>query len=85
MVEAAYEAGNLAGWRSVIVIGTMLLLPVFLSSWYQPTIPCDYNAVRWFVPSCHKNGKGHAHIPTTRMVNNGRCPRSDSYIMVGLS
>jgi len=50
LVEATYEAGNLAVRRSDIVIGTMPLLPVFLSSWFQPTIPYEYTAAKWFVP-----------------------------------
>ena len=50
IVECTYEAGNLAGRRSDIVIGTIPLLPIFLSSWFQPTIPYDYIATKWFVP-----------------------------------
>jgi len=38
LVEATYEAGNLADGRSDIVIGTMPLLSIFLSLWFQPTI-----------------------------------------------
>jgi hypothetical protein len=47
--EAAHEAGNLAAKNSDIVIGIMPLLPVYLSTWFQPTIPFEYTALKWFV------------------------------------
>ena len=50
MEEAGHEALNLANRISDIVIGTMTLLPVFLSPWFQPTIPYEYTALKWFVP-----------------------------------
>jgi hypothetical protein len=50
LAESAYEAENLAYRRSDIVIGALPLLPLYLSSWFQPTIPYEYTAVRWFVP-----------------------------------
>jgi len=53
MLEGTYEAGNLAGGRSDIVIGTMPLLPVDVSPWFLPTIPYEYTAVKWFVPCLH--------------------------------
>ena len=48
--EALYESRNLANGKSDIVIGTMPLLPVYLSSWYQPTIPYEHNSLKWYVP-----------------------------------
>ena len=48
--EALYESGNLANRMSDIVIGTMPLLPVYLSPWYQPTIPYEHNSLKWYVP-----------------------------------
>ena len=50
MVEAIYEEVNLAGRGSDIVIGTMPLLPVFVSTWFEPTIPYEYTSSKWFVP-----------------------------------
>jgi hypothetical protein len=50
MEEAAYEAGNIAGRWSDIVIGIMPLLPLCVSSWFQPPIPYEYTAAKWFVP-----------------------------------
>jgi hypothetical protein len=50
MEEILNEAGNLAARRSDIVIGSLPLLPVYLSSWFQPTIPYEYAAVKWFFP-----------------------------------
>jgi hypothetical protein len=50
MEEAANEAGNLANRMSDIVIGTMPLLPAYLSPWFQPTIPYEYTALKWLVP-----------------------------------
>ena len=50
VAESAYEAGNSAGRRSVILIGILPLLPVFLSSWFQPTNPYETSAAKWFVP-----------------------------------
>jgi len=50
MVEATYEAGNLFGGRSDIVIGTMPLIPVFVSTWFEPTVPYEYTSSKWFVP-----------------------------------
>jgi hypothetical protein len=48
--DGAQEAGNLEARRSDILIGTLPLLPMYLSSWFQPTIPYEFNAVKWFVP-----------------------------------
>jgi hypothetical protein len=48
--EVLHVSGNLAARRSDIVIGTVPLLPVFLSPWFEPTIPYEFNAVKWFVP-----------------------------------
>jgi hypothetical protein len=48
--EALYEIGNLIERKCDIVIGTMPLLPVYLSKWSQPTIPYKYDALKWFVP-----------------------------------
>jgi len=48
--KALYESRNLAKRKSDIVIGTMPLLPVYLSSWYQPTIPYEHNSLKWYVP-----------------------------------
>ena len=45
-----YEAANLAARRSDIVIGSLPLLPLYLSSWFQPTIPYEYSAAKWFFP-----------------------------------
>jgi hypothetical protein len=47
--EAGIEAGNLINRKSDIVIGTMPLLP-FVTTWFQPTIPYEYTAGKWFVP-----------------------------------
>ena len=48
--EVMHETVNLANKMSDIVIGTMPLLPVYLSPWFQPTIPYDYIAFKWYVP-----------------------------------
>jgi hypothetical protein len=48
--EALNEIINLAERKSDIVIGTMPLIPVYLTSWCQPTIPYEYDALKWFVP-----------------------------------
>ena len=50
MDEAAHEATNLANRICDITIGTMPLLPAYLSPWFQPTIPYEYTALKWFVP-----------------------------------
>ena len=49
-VEVVVEAGNLVDRRSDIVVGTLPLLPLFVSTWFQPTIPYEYTAAKWFVP-----------------------------------
>ena len=49
-MEAIYAVGDLAAKGCDIVIGTMPLLPVLVSSWFQTTIPYDYTATEWFVP-----------------------------------
>jgi hypothetical protein len=43
-------AAYLAARKSDIVIGTVPLLPAFLSSWSEPTIPYEFIAAKWFVP-----------------------------------
>ena len=48
--ETFYEAGNLADRKSDIAIGTSMLLPLYLSPWFQPTIPYEYDSLKWFVP-----------------------------------
>jgi hypothetical protein len=50
LIEAVYEVGNLVDRRSDILIGALPLLPIYLSSFTQPTIPYDYTALKWFVP-----------------------------------
>jgi hypothetical protein len=45
-----FEAGNLAARKSDIVIGTSMLLPLYVSPWFQPTIPYAYDTLKWFVP-----------------------------------
>jgi hypothetical protein len=51
MVEATYAAVNLAGRRSDIVIVPIAildpLLPMIVSTWFEPTIPYEYTAVKW--------------------------------------
>ncbi|GFG36586.1 hypothetical protein Cfor_06392 [Coptotermes formosanus] len=49
-----FEAGNLADGRSDIVIATLPLVPLFLSTWFQPTTPYEYTAVKRYVP-CPKS------------------------------
>ena len=48
--EALYESGNLSNRKSYIVIGTMQLLPVYISPRYEPKIPYEHNSLKWFVP-----------------------------------
>ena len=36
--------------ESDIWIGTMPLLPIVVTPWSQPTIPYDYNSLKWYVP-----------------------------------
>ena len=50
-VEGSFrEAGNLADGMYDIVIGPVPLIPVVVSSTFQPTIPYDYTTAKWFVP-----------------------------------
>ena len=39
-----HEVGNLAARRSDFVIGSLPLLPLYLSAWFQPTTPYEYTA-----------------------------------------
>ena len=48
--DALHVTANLANRKSDIVIGTMTLLPIYQSSWFQPTTPYEYTALKWFVP-----------------------------------
>jgi len=48
--EATYEAEHLADRNSDVLIGSVPLLPVYLSTWFQPIIPYEYTALKWFVP-----------------------------------
>ena len=48
--EATYELSNFMLMKSEILIGTMPLLPLYLSPSFQPTIPYEYDALKWFVP-----------------------------------
>ena len=50
MEEASYEAGNLPATMSDIVTATLPFLPLLLSPWFQPTIPYENTATKWFVP-----------------------------------
>jgi hypothetical protein len=50
MEEGANELGNIVDRRSDIVIGTVPLIPAYLSAWFQPTIPYEFTATKWFVP-----------------------------------
>ena len=50
VLEAAFELENLLERKSDIVNGTMPLLPLFVSTWFQPTIPYEDTAAKWFVP-----------------------------------
>jgi hypothetical protein len=43
-------AAYLAARKSDIVIGTVPLLPAFLSSWLELTIPYEFETAKWFVP-----------------------------------
>jgi hypothetical protein len=80
------ELGKIPDGKSDILIGPLPLLPAFLSPTIQLTFPYDYTAAKWFVP-CPKPvaiiEMAMMTLPTTRMVNNGHCPRSNCYIMVG--
>jgi hypothetical protein len=48
--EGALELGNLLERKSDIVIGVLPLLALFVTTWFQPTIPYEYTAGKWFVP-----------------------------------
>ena len=48
--EIAYEAANLALRWSDILIGMLPLHAGFFSTWFQPTIPYEYDVAKWFVP-----------------------------------
>jgi hypothetical protein len=48
--EVLYEAGSFAAGLSDIAIGPAPLLPATVSSTYEPTIPYEYTALKWFVP-----------------------------------
>ena len=48
--RAFYEAANLADKISDIVIGTSMLIPLYTTPWFQPTIPYEYDSLKWFVP-----------------------------------
>jgi len=50
LAHCLYEAGNLLSKKSDIVIGTVGLIAVVISPWSQPTIPYDYNSLKWYVP-----------------------------------
>ncbi|GFG37981.1 hypothetical protein Cfor_03862, partial [Coptotermes formosanus] len=64
MQDAISEAGNLAAGRSDIVIGTLPLLLVFQTPWFQLSIPHDYTALKWFVP-CPKSVSRMEKVITT--------------------
>jgi hypothetical protein len=55
--EGVYAAGSLVDRRSDTAIGILPLLPVFLTSAFQPTIPYEYTAVKFFVPCPHPVAK----------------------------
>ena len=48
--EGIHAAGSLVDGRSDIVIGMLPLVPLFVSSTFQPTIPYEFTALKWFVP-----------------------------------
>ena len=49
--DGVYAAGSLANREFDVVIGIFPLIPVFLASTFQPTIPYEYTALKCFV-SC---------------------------------
>jgi hypothetical protein len=48
--EATYEMSNFMLMKYDILMGTITLLPLYLSPLFQPTIPFEYNSLKWFVP-----------------------------------
>ena len=48
--EAFHEITNLNDRKCDIVIGTVPLTPIYLTSWCQPTIPYEYDTLKWYVP-----------------------------------
>jgi hypothetical protein len=50
MKDGSSEAGNLAAGMSDIGIGSFPLVAAVVSSTFQPTIPYEYTAAKWFVP-----------------------------------
>jgi hypothetical protein len=62
------EGGALASGMSDILIGAVLLLPVFLSSTFLPTIPYRYVTMKLYVP-CPKPVAGTERVITTYEVS----------------
>jgi hypothetical protein len=64
MKEGANEAGNLVAGSSDIVTGIVPQLPVFLTPWFQISIPYDYTVFKWYVP-CPKSVSRMEKVITT--------------------
>jgi hypothetical protein len=62
--SALIEGGALASGMSDILIGAILLLPVFLSSMFRPTVPYNYATMKLYV-SCPKPVTGAERVLTT--------------------
>jgi hypothetical protein len=58
------EGGALASGMSDILIGALLLLPVFLSSMFLPTVPYSYATMKLYVP-CPEPVAGAERVVTT--------------------
>ena len=43
-------SANLLARKCDVLIGTPMLLPIHLTPWIQPTIPYEYNTLKWYVP-----------------------------------
>jgi hypothetical protein len=48
--KGTHVISNLIIRRYDIVVGTVPLLPLYLTAWTQATIPYEYTAFKWFVP-----------------------------------
>jgi hypothetical protein len=66
--NAVAEGGALAAGVSDIVIGALLLLPVFQSSTFRPTVPYTYVTIKLYVP-CPKPVAGTDRVFTTYEVS----------------
>jgi hypothetical protein len=66
--NALIEGGALASGMSDILIGAVLLLPVFLSSTFLPTVPYRYVTMKLYVP-CPKPVAGTERVITTYEVS----------------